>query len=431
LAKIKTYSQANDYLLSKLPMFSRIGAAALKPNLDNITQLCNQLGNPQNNYKIIHIAGTNGKGTVSHLTAAMLISQGYKVGLHVSPHYRDLRERFKVDGKLAPKRFVIDFINSHSTVIEQIQPSFFEITVAMSFEYFKLCKVDYAVIEVGLGGRLDSTNIVKPILSVITNISYDHTDLLGNTLTQIAGEKAGIIKKEVPVIIGEYQSEVAEVFIAKANELDCQITFAEDVVQVGISEKDNFKTSVKGSIESVANLNFIIDLAGPFQDKNLITSLAILEFLYKKGVVKDIEKLLYKLKHFSITVNYKGRWQVLGKNPLIIADSAHNEAGLTHIIQRLKTMKKNKLHMVIGFVKDKKRVEILPKMPKDANYYFVQAQIPRALSAVDLQLEAKEFQLNGAFYPSVDEGLKAAKSNANKGDLIFVGGSIFVVAEVL
>jgi dihydrofolate synthase / folylpolyglutamate synthase len=412
-------------------MFSRLGAAALKPNLDNITQLCNHLGNPQNNYKIIHIAGTNGKGTISHLTASILQSQGYKVGLHVSPHYKDLRERFKVNGKLSNKKFVIDFLNKHRGIIEQIQPSFFELTVAMSFSYFDQCDVDYAVIEVGLGGRLDSTNIVMPILSVITNISMDHTELLGDTLPQIASEKAGIIKENTPVIIGEYQSETYDVFNNKAKLHQSPIVYAKDIVKANYGIQNFTYTQVKSVVKHIGIFDFSIDLSGPFQSNNITTSLAILDFLFQNKIVTDLDKLKKTLYTFRKTVNYIGRWQILGKKPTIIADSAHNMGGLQYVIDYLSSIKNQTLHIVIGFVKDKKRAEILAQLPKDAKYYFVNAQLPRALPSDELKEEAESHNLVGTTYNTVLEGYKSAKAQAEKEDFIFVGGSIFVVAEVI
>lgn len=429
--KIRNYQDALDFLYSRLPMYSRMGAPALKPGLDNIMKLCRHLGNPQDNFKIIHIAGTNGKGTVSHLTAAILQSQGYNVGLHISPHYKDLRERFKVNGRLAPKKFVTQFLNKHQDIIDDIRPSYFELLVAMSFDFFRYSEVDYAVIEVGLGGRLDSTNIVHPILSVITNISYDHMHLLGNTLPEIAGEKAGIIKNGIPVIIGEYQEEVADVFIKKAKNENSPVFFAREIVADVTFNESLQKTNLKANLKNVGWIDFTVNISGPFQNKNIVTALAILDFLYQKNIIVDLERFKSSMPDFSKMVNYIGRWQVLAKSPLVIADSAHNVGGLNYIIHKLNACKPENLHIILGFVTDKSRRDILSQLPKNAHYYFVNANIPRALPSNELLSEAKEFGLTGDAYESVKEGYRAAKSKASKQDFVFIGGSVFVVAEVI
>jgi dihydrofolate synthase / folylpolyglutamate synthase len=428
---VKNYQEACDFLFQKLPMFTRIGAAALKPSLENIEKLCAHFDNPQKKYPIIHVAGTNGKGTVSHITAAMLQSQGLKVGLHTSPHYKDLRERFKVNGKLAPKSYVTDFVNRHFDFINEVQPSFFEITVAMSFHYFAFCEVDFAVIEVGLGGRLDSTNVVNPILSVITNISFDHTDLLGDTLHKIAAEKAGIIKSNTPVIIGEYQEAIIDVFTQKAKSCNSRISWAKDIVQLILIEKNLESTKVDFTSKQLGQNTINFGIIGPFQEKNIYTSLAILDFLYKEKWIMDIQKLKDSMPKIKQLVKYIGRWQIINKSPLTIADSGHNEGGLAYVIHELKAINKNKLHIVIGFVADKVRTKIYSKLPQDAIYYFVKADLPRALDQNLLREEASIYNLLGQSYPSVKAGLKEAQLNADTDDLIFVGGSIFVVSEVL
>lgn len=414
-------------MFEKLPMFTRTGGAALKANLDNIAQLCTALGNPHLKYKVIHVAGTNGKGTVSHLLAAALQSQGYKVGLHTSPHYKDLRERFKVNGRLSTKSFVTRFVTQHQELIARIQPSFFEITVAMSFQYFAEQNCDYTVIEVGLGGRLDSTNIVRPILSVITNISKDHTEFLGDTYAAIAGEKAGIIKPSVPVVIGEYHEETAPVFIEIAKKNGSEISFAEDQIWI----KNIHQTLFSTTFQDRNGLAYSIDISGPFQDKNINTAFASINELEKQGIQFERSKLRNTLKNFKSIMKYMGRWQVLQKSPTVLVDSAHNEGGMEYVLNMLNKHNYNQLHIVLGFVKDKDRTKILPMLPITATYYFVKADLPRGLPASDLQIECANFGLIGHAYTSVLEGFQSAKNNAKKEDLVFVGGSIFVVAEVL
>ncbi|HPN72076.1 MAG TPA: Mur ligase family protein, partial [Saprospiraceae bacterium] len=397
----RNYSEVESFLLEQLPMFSRVGAAALKPSLANIENLCSAIGNPQNQYKIIHVAGTNGKGTVSHLVAGMLQSQGYTVGLHTSPHYKDLRERMKINGSLSSKRFVIDFMNENITLIEEIKPSFFEITVAMSFAHFAAKKVDFAVIEVGLGGRLDSTNIVQPILSIITNISLDHTDLLGNTIEAIAAEKAGIIKPGVPVLIGEQQTETDPVFNKIAAVNSSKMFYASDLVQMEVIENSLYGMQFrsKGVFE---NELFQIDISGPFQKHNLTTAFAAISLLQSHQILFDVAQLKAFLASFSKKVKYIGRWQIIGKNPLVLVDSAHNEGGMNYVLDQLALLGSGQLHFVIGFVSDKDRSKILPFLPKNAHYYFTKASIPRALDPFILKEEAFSYDLKGEVFMTVN-----------------------------
>lgn len=433
MEKFTSYNAVVDFMMERLPAFTRIGAAAMKPNLNNITQLCTRLGNPQNTYKIIHVAGTNGKGTVSHLIAGMLQSQGYKVGLHTSPHYKDIRERFKINGKLSSKQVVIDFINDNRAIIEELNPSYFELTVAMSFSYFAAQNVDYAVIEVGLGGRLDSTNIVNPILSVITNISLDHTEFLGDTIPLIAREKAGIIKQNVPVIIGEKQIETTVVFLDVAENNKAEITFAEDVLAINIVDPNLARTSFDIACKALPSIDgrYTIDIAGPFQQHNLRTAFAAISTLNTLGIQFNAELIRYFFTNFRNQVAYMGRWQLIGKQPAILVDSAHNKGGMDYILTSLNALEYQKLHMVIGFAKDKDRTKILKNLPSKAQYYAAKANIPRGLDADELANELKNGGLQANSYDSVQSALTAAKANADKNDLIFVGGSIFVVAEVV
>ncbi len=428
--KIKTYREALDFIYAKLPMFQRIGPVAYKKDLSNTLQLCLVTGNPHEKLKTIHIAGTNGKGTTTHIIAGGLQAQGYKVGVYTSPHYRDFRERIKINGEYISKKFVVDFINTYYNEIEVIQPSFFEVTVAMAFLYFAESKVDYAVIETGLGGRLDSTNIITPILSVITNISYDHQNLLGDTLQEIAGEKAGIIKKGVPVIIGEKQPEIMDVFVRKSEKENAPLTYAEDHIRINNKSEDGYKNLDVYYQQDIWLKNLQTDLSGPFQEKNLVTGLYAIKVL--AGMI-DIhtDKLTEFFPHLKQSTVYLGRWQVLGNKPTIIADSAHNEGGLRIVLNEIKKQPFRKLHMVIGFVNDKSLNQVLSLFPDTATYYFAKANIPRGLDAQILADQAGFHGLKGRTYKSVKTALAAARKKATEEDFIFIGGSIFVVAEVL
>lgn len=412
-------------------MYQRIGSAAYKKDLTNTIKLCECTGNPQNNIKTIHIAGTNGKGTTTHIIAGGLQAQGYKVGVYTSPHYKDFRERIKINGTYVPKRFIIDFLNRYSKELDEIQPSFFEMTVAMAFLYFDEEKVDFAVIETGLGGRLDSTNVIMPLLSVITNISFDHQSMLGNTLVEIAVEKAGIIKNNIPVIIGERQKETDDVFIQKAKEMSAPVYFANDHIQLtqtGFTDQNkiyNIKYNQQIWIE-----NLTTDLSGPFQERNIISGIYALKLLSEKVNINN-EKLKLFFAHLKSKTGYIGRWQILGSNPLIIADSAHNEGGLKIILRELQEIKYKNLHFVLGFVNDKELSTVLELFPKNALYYYAKANIPRGMDALVLKTEGEKYGLSGKAYTSVRKAFSAAKIKALPDDLIFIGGSIFVVAEVI
>lgn len=428
-----TYSETLDYLFQQLPMYHRIGAAAFKKDLTNTLALCAHLGNPQHKFMSIHIAGTNGKGTTSHLLAATLQEAGYKVGLYTSPHYKDFRERIKINGAFITEQYVVDFVANNKVAFEEIEPSFFEMTVAMAFDYFAVNQVDIAVIEVGLGGRLDSTNVITPLMSVITNISFDHMAMLGNTLPEIAFEKAGIIKPNIPVVIGETQPESSPVFIKKGTAENAPITFADQQYIVEY-QKDGFafvqKVDNKESLEKYyldGGLGRI-----QYQEKNLVTVLQSIEVLAQNTAFKvNPSHLQAALMDLQGKVRYMGRWQQLGNQPLIIADSGHNEAGVLAAIAQLKTMTYQHLHLVTGFVNDKDVSNVLALYPKAATYYFAKANIPRGLDATVLQQLAQEKGLNGHAYASVPLAFEAAKQAAAKDDLVLVLGSIFVVAEVL
>lgn len=425
---MKTYQETLDFLFSQLPMFQNQGSKALNNKLDKSLKLDQYFNQPHRNYKTIHVGGTNGKGSVSHLIASVLQSAGYKVGLYTSPHYKDFRERIKVNGNPCEETFVCDFVEQHTAIIKELTPSFFEMTVAMAFEYFRQQKVDVAVIEVGLGGRLDSTNIIHPELSIITNISKDHTAMLGNTLPEIAREKAGIIKHKSPVIIGEYQEEVAKVFTDKAIEQEAPILFADREYTL-----QNIK---KTATELIFDWGEIKQLHCPlhttYQVKNLNTVLAAIRSLQDSNTFILSENAIREgLNNVISQTRFIGRWQTIGTSPLIICDSGHNEAGIRLAMEELSSLTYNKLHIIIGVSNDKDLTSVLPLFPQQATYYFTQANVLRAMKAEELQKTAQIFNLNGIHYQSVPKALEAAKKNASAKDIIYVGGSIFVVAEVV
>ncbi len=443
-----TYPETLDYLYAQLPMFHRIGPAAYKNDLTNTLALVEHLGNPQQHFPCLHVAGTNGKGSVSHMLAAICQAAGLKTGLYVSPHYKDFRERIKVNGVYIPRKQVVNFVETNQKKIEEIEPSFFELCVAMAFDHFAREKVDIAIIEVGLGGRLDSTNIITPLLSVITNISFDHQNLLGDTLALIAGEKAGIIKPGVPVVIGETQPDSAPVFLKKAREMGADIYFADQAFKVQENAADNkspldartttFNVFKQGN-EYLKNL--ALEAAGPFQQKNLATVLQawdLLRTMSKSGKKQPFRDaftteitLREGLQHLKKLTRFIGRWEIIGHKPTILCDSAHNEAGLTVAFQKINTMKFKQLHIVTGFVNDKSVEKVLGLFPTSARYYFAKANIPRGLEARILKEQAAPFGLHGRSYSAVPNALKAARRAAAPDDLIVVIGSIFVVAEVL
>ncbi len=421
------YDSTVAYLFSLLPMYQRIGKTAFKKDLTNIKKLCLALGNPHKRIKTVHIAGTNGKGTVSHIMAYGLQQSGYKVGLYSSPHYKDFRERVKINGQLVSKKYVVDFVKRIDPIIHNVQPSFFEITVAMAFDYFAQKEVDIAIIEVGLGGRLDSTNILTPQLSVITNISFDHMSMLGNTLPEIAKEKAGIIKQGIPVLIGETQEDVKEVFTKKAKSLKAPISFADQLWN--FDEKGESKFLMQRGSKKINVTRF--PLKGDFQHKNLRTAVASLTLLADSYDINWIS-IEENFDRLSQETHYLGRWQYIGNKPDVLVDSAHNEAGLSYLNKYFKNQSTySNIHCVIGFANDKDLSSILKSFPKNATYYFVKANVPRGLDANILRDNGSSFGLNGKAYSSVRRGLAAARKKANSSDLIFVGGSIFVVAEVL
>ncbi len=404
-------------------MFQRVGAAAYKNDLTNTLALCVALGNPQLKFKSIHVAGTNGKGSSSHMTAAILQVAGYKTGLYTSPHLKEFTERIKINGQEVGQEFVVDFVNRTQSVIEKILPSFFELTVAMAFDYFARQQVDVAVIEVGLGGRLDSTNVITPEISLVTNISFDHMDFLGDTLKKIAFEKAGIIKSGIPVVVSERQSEVEAVFIQQAETMGSSICFAADEIMInpGFDVFYNGKPWLK-------NLN--LQLKGKYQRKNLPGVLSLILHLRKKGfhvsdaaIRKGIEKVI------SLT-GLKGRWQQIRDKPLTICDTGHNPAGIREVVNQILLTPHQHLHFILGVVKEKDLAKVLELLPPKATYYFCQANIPRAMDAQVLAEAAGAARLYGKVIPDVNEAIREASNCAAPDDLIFIGGSTFVVAEI-
>lgn len=426
------YQETIDYLFGQLAMYQREGAKALKADLKNIISLCTALDNPQLKFKSIHIAGTNGKGSTSHMLASVLQQAGYKVGLYTSPHLKDFRERIKINGKPIPEKEVIDFVALNKTSFQKIQPSFFEMTVGLAFKHFAEEKVDFAIIETGLGGRLDATNIINPILSVITNISLDHTFFLGNTLQSIAFEKAGIIKANTPIVIGETHKETENVFIKKALEQNANITFADKELKVQTSEYTNhtLKLTLESSI--IKTLPTIdCDLSGSYQQKNIITALVAIHKLKQLGLTLTDRHIEKGFMSVVSTSGLLGRWQILSNKPLTICDIGHNEEGINQICEQIKATPHTHLHFILGLVNDKDLNNILINLPKNATYYFCKANIPRALDAEALQKAGNAIQLNGKSYSSVKEALKQAQKQAINSDMIFIGGSAFVVAEVI
>lgn len=401
-----TYKETLDWMFAQLPMYQRDGKAAFKKDLTNTVAFSKILNFPENKFKSIHVGGTNGKGSTSHMLASILQEAGYKVGLYTSPHLKNFTERIRSNGVEIPKQKVASFITKNKDFLEAQKLSFFEMTVGLAFDYFASEKVDIAIVEVGLGGRLDSTNIITPELSVITNIGLDHTQFLGETLPEIAFEKAGIIKHKIPVIIGEEQAAVKQVFLKKAEAENSTIYFASDTVKT-------FKT----------------DLLGNYQQRNLKTAVGAIKLL--KGFQVSEQNIENGLLNVVKNTNLKGRWQILQEHPKVICDTAHNKEGLEMVLQQLKKEAYKKLHIVLGFVSDKKLEDVLPLFPNNASYYFCKPDIPRGLSAAVLQEKAMQFDLIGKKYTSVKRALKSALLNANQQDIIYVGGSTFVVAEII
>ena len=427
-----TYEQTLEYLYSKLPMFSRIGAAAYKNNLDNTISLCDYLNSPQHEFRSVHIAGTNGKGSTSHMLAAILQQQGYKTGLYTSPHINDFRERIRINGEMISKAFVMEFAEHTRNITQQIQPSFFELTVAMAFSYFAKNKVDIAIIETGMGGRLDSTNIITPILSIITNISLDHTQFLGTTMEAIAAEKAGIIKHQIPIIIGESQLATKPVFIDKANEMNAPIHFADEMYAVVSTQKEtHFQNCDITDLSNGHTESFTLDLIGNYQLNNIKSVLAAEKILMSMGFNIDHQNEKSALQQVKKTTGLRGRWDILSEQPLVIADVAHNKAGIQQILDQLaKDFESSKVHFILGFVKDKDVQSVLQLFPIDAHFYFTNAHIERAIPYKELKSQAESIGMMGKGFDNVNEAIADAKHNMQKDDIILICGSFFITAEI-
>jgi len=424
------YEQAVHYLYNKLPMFTRMGAKAYKADLTNTIALCTYLGNPQNKIKTVHIAGTNGKGSTSHMLAAIFQQCGYKTGLYTSPHLKDFRERIKVNGEMITENFVTEFVEATKSFSEEINPSFFELTFVMAVEYFVQCNVDIAIIETGLGGRLDSTNVITPEVSIITNIGYDHTDILGDTLEKIAFEKAGIIKEKVPVIIGETTFETKRVFLDKAEEKNAPVFFAQEKYKVVSANYLNEKLLLEvNDVGKNSVSGYLLDLPGLYQAKNFLTVLTATDILKENFSLTDTN-IKQAVDHVKKLTGLHGRWEIISRHPLIILDVAHNVDGIQQLVNQIQISSYNNLHIIFGMVKDKEIEKVLALLPKQASYYFTRAQIPRALPENELLERADKFRLKGNAYSEVNKALEAARTNASADDLIIVCGSVFVVGEV-
>ncbi|HEX9509692.1 MAG TPA: folylpolyglutamate synthase/dihydrofolate synthase family protein [Puia sp.] len=426
------YKETLEYLFSKLPMYSRIGAAAYRANLDNTIRLSEFTGHPERKFRSVHVAGTNGKGSTSHMLAAIFQAAGYKTGLYTSPHLKDFRERIRVNGAMIRKDFVTDFVQRIKPLSEEIDPSFFEVTVLMAFDYFAQEQVDIAIVEVGLGGRLDSTNIILPELSVITNIGYDHVNLLGDTLPRIAYEKAGIIKKGVPVVIGEYHPETAPVFEEKAREEEAPLVYADRqrFVSDWTYERHTLVAEVTHSPVADEKIYYHLDLPGIYQTRNLVTVLEAVTLLHGKGWKLPPAAVQSALRQVKKLTGLHGRWELIHEHPDVILDVAHNEDGIRQLVRQIELTDHEELHIVLGMVNDKEISKVLSLLPHAATYYFTRAQIPRALPEEQLAAKASAAGLEGHSYPTVTAALQAAKAHAKPRDLVLVCGSVFVVGEV-
>ncbi len=427
------YKESLNFLFASLPMYQRIGQAAYKANLNNTIALDTYLGKPHKKFKSIHIAGTNGKGSVSHMLAAVLQVAGYKTGLYTSPHLKDFRERIRVNGIMIDEDYVAEFITKNLGFIKKIEPSFFEMSVALAFQYFADEKVDIAIIETGMGGRLDSTNIIHPLVCAITNIGLDHTQFLGNTIPDITAEKAGIIKSNVPTVIGEWQEETDNIFSVFSKKLHSDLYYASVIYQISniLLSKDRMQVMNVNQGNNLLYERLKLDLLGQYQRKNVPTVLQILELLKTFGFSVSKQVIYDALSKVKPLTGLRGRWDEIAYNPLIVCDTGHNISGLTEVMNQIIQIPYKKLHIVIGLVSDKNPDYIFPLFPPDAEYYFTKAEIPRAFDPLALKESAKKYNLRGNTYPSVISAVDSAKAKAGKEDLIFIGGSNFIVAEAL
>ena len=428
------YAETIAYLQSALPMFHRIGPAAYKANLENTYALMELLNNPHQKIKCIHIAGTNGKGSTSNMLASILQEAGYKTGLYTSPHLKDFRERIRVNGEMANEQWIANFVTHYKSDFDKIQPSFFEMTTAMAFAYFDAMQTDINIIETGLGGRLDSTNVINPIVSIITNIGYDHMNLLGDTLPKIAGEKAGIIKPNCPVIISETQEGLASVFQNKSSDLNAPILFADLQWEIHHELKSVFDESMQVNAinhQTKSTITFNCQLTGPYQTKNIAGVLACIDELNKHDYAISDLNIQNGMQHVKSNTGFKGRWYKLQENPLVMCDTAHNKDGLQQVLPLISNYSNGNVRIVLGMVDDKDIANVLPLFPTNAQYYFCKADIPRGLQAGILKEKANEFHLSGNLYASVQDALNNAIKDSTPHDLIFVGGSTFTVAEII
>ncbi len=426
------YQETLDYLFAQLPMFQRIGGAAYKADLSTTMALDTYFNHPHRQFPTIHVAGTNGKGSVSHMLASVFQQAGFKTGLYTSPHLIDFRERIKINGQMIPKNEVVDWVSKHKSIFEKFSPSFFEMTVALAFDYFSRQQVDIAIVEVGMGGRLDSTNIVSPELSVITNIGLDHTQFLGDTLAKIAAEKGGIIKPEIPVVVGEYHSETVNVFKEMASQRNAPLTLAHDRFELLHSDinETGFRTfHVRNKITD-KEYKIELDLTGNYQKKNILTVLTSLEIACARFSL-DFTASLHALKHTAATTGLMGRWQVLCNQPRVVADIAHNAHGLAGVVEQIKNVEFNTLHMVLGVVNDKDVKAMLNMLPQGAKFYFTQPSIPRAMKVETLYSQAISAGFDGEKFTDVGNAIKHALQMAKPDDMIYIGGSAFVVADAL
>jgi dihydrofolate synthase / folylpolyglutamate synthase len=428
-----TYKETIEFLYSQLPVYHRIGKAAYKANLDNTLALDKYFDHPHRKYATIHIAGTNGKGSVSHILASVLQEAGYKTALYTSPHLNDYRERIRINGEMIAEEEVISFVEKNIGIITDLKPSFFEMSVALAFSYFAIRQADVAVVETGLGGRLDSTNIINPVLSVITNIGFDHMDLLGNTIPAIASEKAGIIKNGVPVVIGETSELTRDLFLRKAEETGSEIVFADTLYNCSLKDFDSGVDSREFELDRIPagiKIKGESGLGGDYQAKNIQTVAASVDFLGRNFEI-SVNNLTAGIEKVIQNTGLSGRWQIIGREPLIVCDTGHNADGLRYAMSQIAKVNKKRLHIVIGFVNDKDLSQVLPLLPENADYYFTRASVQRALDPLVLRDKANQFRLFGNVYRTVPEAFMAAKMNASGEDMIFIGGSTFVVAEVL
>lgn len=428
---IMNYQDTLQYLFSQLPMFQRIGGAAYKADLNTTLQLDDYFQSPHRNFISVHIAGTNGKGSVSHIIASVLQHCGYKTGLYTSPHMIDFRERIKINGQMITEEYVVEWVEQHKDIFDKLKPSFFEMTVALAFDYFAKQNVDIAVVEVGMGGRLDSTNIITPILSVITNIGFDHTQFLGDTLSDIAKEKGGIIKNNIPVVIGEHNKITLKIFEEIAHRTHSELIKADEAFRLKSScNIDGFKLFEIENCLTGAVIDIELDLQGDYQKKNIITALTALSTL-GKILKRDLSSSYKAIKHTAHDTGFMGRWQILRTRPYIVADIAHNIDGIRLVVEQIKTTQYKELHIVLGVVNDKDVISILKALPTGAHYYFTQPSIPRALSAEKLHGEAQKIGLKGEMHRTVAESIKSSVERASSDDMIYIGGSAFVVADAL